>query len=167
MPGANGAAAEAATSELASATPAAATPAPSHQVRVLRPTVAALNAGIRPGERAPSPVVTPPVTPRERGERSTRVRERTPLSRTERMGTPGETLTPQTTYIHRRMPVAGALVAHLLAAGAKRKERAVALIKATSFHRRKHSHLKTALPAGSRTLFPARSNRCAWLKAQP
>ena len=99
MPGANGTPAEAATSELASATPAAANLAPSHQVRVLRPTVAALNAGIRPGERAPSPVLTPPVTPRERVERSTRVRERTPLSRTERMGTPGETLTPQTTYI--------------------------------------------------------------------
>ncbi|HXL79536.1 MAG TPA: translation initiation factor IF-2 [Pyrinomonadaceae bacterium] len=99
MPGANGAPAEAATSEVASATPAAASPAPSHQVRVLRPTVAALNAGIRPGARAPSPVVTPPATPRERVERSTRVRERTPLSRTERMGTPGETLTPQTTYI--------------------------------------------------------------------
>ncbi|HEX9545141.1 MAG TPA: translation initiation factor IF-2, partial [Pyrinomonadaceae bacterium] len=99
MPGANGTPAEAATSELASATPAAANLAPSHQVRVLRPTVAALNAGIRPGERAPSPMVTPPVTLRERVERSTRVRERTPLSRTERMGTPGETLTPQTTYI--------------------------------------------------------------------
>jgi translation initiation factor IF-2 len=100
MPGANGAPAEAATPDIASAAPAANIPASSHQVRVLRPTVAALNAGIRPGERAPSPVVAPPVTPRERGERGgTRVRERTPLSRTERMGTPGETLTPQTTYI--------------------------------------------------------------------
>ena len=73
-------------------------PAPAHQVRVLRPTAAALNAGIRPGERAPAPVVAPPVTPRERAERS-RVRERTPLARSERMGTPGETATPQTTYI--------------------------------------------------------------------
>jgi translation initiation factor IF-2 len=74
---------------------------PSRQVRVLRPTVAALNAGIRPGERAPSPVVAPPVAPRDRAERATgtRVRERTPLTRAERMGTPGETLTPQTTYI--------------------------------------------------------------------
>jgi translation initiation factor IF-2 len=72
---------------------------PAHQVRVLRPTAAALNAGIRPGERAPAPVVAPPVTPRERAERSGRVRERTPLARTERMGTPGETATPQTTYI--------------------------------------------------------------------
>jgi len=101
MPGANGAPAEAAAPEVTAAGPAATTPAPSHQVRVLRPTVAALNAGIRPGERAPSPVVPPTVTPRERIERggTTRVRERTPLSRTERMGTPGETLTPQTTYI--------------------------------------------------------------------
>jgi translation initiation factor IF-2 len=70
-----------------------------HQVRVLRPTVAALNAGIRPGERAPSPLTPPPVTPRERAERAGRVRERNSLSRTERLGTPGETLTPQTTYI--------------------------------------------------------------------
>jgi len=74
-------------------------PPPSRQVRVLRPTVAALNAGIRPGERAPSPLVPPSVTPRERVERGTRVRERTPLARTERLGTPGETATPQTTYI--------------------------------------------------------------------
>jgi translation initiation factor IF-2 len=71
---------------------------PAHQVRVLRPTAAALNAGIRPGERAPAPVTVPPTTPRERAERS-RVRERTPLARSERMGTPGETATPQTTYI--------------------------------------------------------------------
>ena len=75
-------------------------PPPSRQVRVLRPTVAALNAGIRPGERAPSPIVPPSVTPRERVDRAgTRVRERTPLARTERLGTPGETATPQTTYI--------------------------------------------------------------------
>jgi translation initiation factor IF-2 len=80
--------------------PQAIIPPPSRQVRVMRPTVAALNAGIRPGERAPTPVVAPPVTPRERVERSgARVRERTPLARTERLGTPGETATPQTTYI--------------------------------------------------------------------
>ncbi len=97
--GTNGAPAEA-SAEAAMPAPAASAPAPSRQVRVLRPTVAALNAGIRPGERAPSPVVVPPpVTPRERAERGTRVRERTPLSRTERLGTPGETATPQTTYI--------------------------------------------------------------------
>jgi translation initiation factor IF-2 len=83
----------------AASSPAGTLPAPSRQVRVLRPTVAALNAGIRPGERAPSPVVPSPVTPRDRTERATRVRERTPLSKTERLGTPGETLTPQTTYI--------------------------------------------------------------------
>ena len=67
-------------------------------MRVLRPTVAALNAGIRPGDRAPTPVVPPSISPRE-GDRATRVRERTPLAKTERMGTPGETATPQTTYI--------------------------------------------------------------------
>ncbi len=75
-------------------------PAPSRQVRVLRPTAAALNAGIRPGERAPAPAPPPSITPRERAERSTgRLRERPSLPRAERMGTPGETLTPQTTYI--------------------------------------------------------------------
>ena len=41
-------------------------PAISHQIRVMRPTAAALNAGIRPGDRAPSPNRPPlPVTPKE------------------------------------------------------------------------------------------------------
>jgi translation initiation factor IF-2 len=85
---------------VSAASPQPTIPPPSRQVRVMRPTVAALNAGIRPGERAPSPVVPPSVTPRERVERGgARVRERTPLARTERLGTPGETATPQTTYI--------------------------------------------------------------------
>ncbi|HEV7744086.1 MAG TPA: translation initiation factor IF-2 [Pyrinomonadaceae bacterium] len=79
--------------------PSVAPAPPSRQVRVLRPTVAALNAGVRPGERAPSPVIVPPVAPRERADRASRVRERTPLAKTERLGTPGETATPQTTYI--------------------------------------------------------------------
>src|SRR5215510_5698266 len=69
-----------------------AAPTPSRQVRVLRPTAAALNAGIRPGERAPAPPPTAPAT-RER------TRERAPRSRVEYTGTPGETATPQTTYI--------------------------------------------------------------------
>jgi translation initiation factor IF-2 len=107
----NGSFAEAAAPETAAASPSTSpaaapagaptgtTPPPSRQVRVLRPTVAALNAGIRPGERAPSPVV-PPSPVRERSDRGgARVRERTPLAKTERLGTPGETLTPQTTYI--------------------------------------------------------------------
>jgi translation initiation factor IF-2 len=68
-------------------------PPPSRQVRVLRPTAAALNAGIRPGERAPAP---PPTTPVNR-ERP--ARERTARGRVEYTGTPGETATPQTTYI--------------------------------------------------------------------
>ncbi|HEV8427957.1 MAG TPA: translation initiation factor IF-2 [Pyrinomonadaceae bacterium] len=88
-------------------TPAAPAPRPlpsppSRQVRVLRPTAAALNAGIRPGERAPAPA-PPPVAPakeRERTpDRSSRLRERPSLPRSERLGTPGETATPQTTYI--------------------------------------------------------------------
>jgi translation initiation factor IF-2 len=69
---------------------------PSRQVRVLRPTAAALNAGIRPGERAPAPAPPPPPAPRV--DRN-RVRERPSLPRAERLGTPGETTTPQTTYI--------------------------------------------------------------------
>ncbi|HEV2834597.1 MAG TPA: translation initiation factor IF-2 [Pyrinomonadaceae bacterium] len=86
-------------------TPAPPSPVPpSRQVRVLRPTAAALNAGIRPGERAPAPAPPPVAPPRERGvdrssDRSTRLRERPSLPRSERMGTPGETATPQTTYI--------------------------------------------------------------------
>ena len=73
---------------------------PSRQVRVMRPTAAALTAGIRHGERAPVPVVAPTsVTPKERAERSGRLRERPSLPRAERLGTPGETATPQTTYI--------------------------------------------------------------------
>jgi translation initiation factor IF-2 len=75
-------------------------PPPSRQVRVLRPTAAALNAGIRPGERAPVPTPPPTAPPKERTvERSARVRERPSLPRSERLGTPGETATPQTTYI--------------------------------------------------------------------
>jgi translation initiation factor IF-2 len=74
-------------------------PVPSRQVRVLRPTAAALNAGIRPGERAPVPTPPPTITPKERVDRPARVRERPSLPRSERLGTPGETATPQTTYI--------------------------------------------------------------------
>src|SRR5215210_7066621 len=74
-------------------------PVPSRQVRVLRPTAAALNAGIRHGERAPVPTPPPTITPKERVDRSSRVRERPSLPRAERLGTPGETATPQTTYI--------------------------------------------------------------------
>ena len=73
---------------------------PSRQVRVMRPTAAALHAGIRHGERAPVPVVAQTAaTPKERAERSGRLRERPSLPRAERLGTPGETATPQTTYI--------------------------------------------------------------------
>src|SRR5437016_3196251 len=70
------------------------------QVRVLRPTAAALNAGIRPGERAPAPTPPPTIPQKDRSaERSGRLRERPSLPRSERIGTPGETATPQTTYI--------------------------------------------------------------------
>ncbi|HET6855050.1 MAG TPA: translation initiation factor IF-2, partial [Pyrinomonadaceae bacterium] len=79
--------------------PAPAPVVPSRQVRVLRPTAAALNAGIRPGERAPVPTPPPTITPKERVERPSRGRERPSLPRAERLGTPGETATPQTTYI--------------------------------------------------------------------
>jgi translation initiation factor IF-2 len=91
------------TAEAASTAPdqvdSAPTPMPpSRQVRVLRPTAAALNAGIRHGERAPAPPAPAPAAAaatavRERG------RERAPRGRVEYAGTPGETATPQTTYI--------------------------------------------------------------------
>ena len=91
------------TAEAASTAPdqvdSAPTPMPpSRQVRVLRPTAAALNAGIRHGERAPAPPAPAPAATaatavRERG------RERAPRGRVEYAGTPGETATPQTTYI--------------------------------------------------------------------
>ena len=79
----------------APAAPVESSPVPSRQVRVLRPTAAALSAGIRHGERAPAPAAPSPTTPAAR-ERS---RERTPRGRVEYAGTPGETATPQTTYI--------------------------------------------------------------------
>jgi translation initiation factor IF-2 len=88
------------------ATPAARVPpaapapfVPSRQVRVMRPTAAALDAGIRPGERMPPPVVPPPVAPPTPRERDERRRERSAQGRTEYRGTPGETATPLTTYI--------------------------------------------------------------------
>src|SRR4051812_10547082 len=67
------------------------------QVRVLRPTAAALNAGIRPGERAPAP--PPPAPSATAPATRERTRERGPRGRVEYAGTPGETATPQTTYI--------------------------------------------------------------------
>jgi translation initiation factor IF-2 len=63
-------------------------PPPGRQVRVLRPTAAALSQGIRPGERAPAPAAAATTPARERNVR-----------RVEYTGTPGETATPQTTYI--------------------------------------------------------------------
>ena len=71
-------------------------PPPAHQVRVLRPTAAALNAGIRHGERAPAP---PPTAAQTAAAARERPRERAPRGRVEYAGTPGETATPQTTYI--------------------------------------------------------------------
>jgi translation initiation factor IF-2 len=92
----------------------AAPPPPARQVRVLRPTQAAINAGIRHGERAPVPVAPPPVvpqpSPRERRERQERAERgerparpgggQRPAERGsfEPSGTPGETATPQTVY---------------------------------------------------------------------
>ncbi|HMH42016.1 MAG TPA: translation initiation factor IF-2, partial [Pyrinomonadaceae bacterium] len=66
------------------------------QVRVMRPTAAALNAGIRHGERAPAPAPSPTAAATAA---ATRTRERAPRGRVEYTGTPGETATPQTTYI--------------------------------------------------------------------
>ncbi|HVG39108.1 MAG TPA: translation initiation factor IF-2 N-terminal domain-containing protein, partial [Pyrinomonadaceae bacterium] len=90
--------------------PAAPFPAGTRQIKVLRPTAAALSAGIRHGDRAPAaPPPAPPTTnapprgDRDRGgERRPHrgdERPRNAEGRTEHVGTPGETATPQTTYI--------------------------------------------------------------------
>jgi len=87
---------EAATAEPVAPPPPVTQPAPAppaRQVRVMRPTAAALNAGIRPGERAPAPAAPTPAPS------TLRTRERTARGRVEYTGTPGETATPQTTYI--------------------------------------------------------------------
>ncbi len=75
--------------------------APARQVRALRPTAAALDAGIRLGERAPAPIPPPVTLPppvRERHDRAERSTRASSLTRNERGGTPGETATPQTVY---------------------------------------------------------------------
>ena len=85
----------------------AATPAPARQVKILRPTTAALNAGIRHGDRAPdvpAPPPTPAQPPRERerrgrGGREERVRNGVRGHEEVLRATPGESATPQTTYI--------------------------------------------------------------------
>ncbi|HLM55713.1 MAG TPA: translation initiation factor IF-2, partial [Pyrinomonadaceae bacterium] len=84
-------------------------PPPGRQVRVLRPTAAALNAGIQPGQRAPAPVApvaparpAPAGRPEGRGEQGRRRGrggpEGAPQTAEEMRGTPGETATPQTIY---------------------------------------------------------------------
>jgi translation initiation factor IF-2 len=66
------------------------------QIRTLRLTKEALEAGHVQGQRAPAPVVTPPpVTPRERERRSGRGGRDRGFEAT---GTPGESATPQTVY---------------------------------------------------------------------
>ncbi len=73
---------------------------PAKQIRVLRPTAAALDAGVKLGERAPVPVPTAP-TPSERARRSGREergRGRGGRETVAFTGTPGESATPQTVY---------------------------------------------------------------------
>jgi translation initiation factor IF-2 len=89
----------------AAAAPTAQPLIPSRQVRVLRPTAAALSAGIRHGERAPAPPPPPAAKPqpspsRERRDRRDRNAGRAPREgeNFEFSGTPGETATPQTVY---------------------------------------------------------------------
>jgi translation initiation factor IF-2 len=76
-------------------------PAPGRQIRTLRLTDAARAAGVQPGQRINVPPPPPPVA--ERGNRTEQRRGRGGRER-ERpedvmRGTPGETATPQTTYI--------------------------------------------------------------------
>ncbi len=77
---------------------------PANQIRVLRPTAAALDAGVKLGERAPVPTPTVP-TPSERARRSgagggrdERGRGRGGRETVAFTGTPGESATPQTVY---------------------------------------------------------------------
>jgi translation initiation factor IF-2 len=90
--------------------PTAAAPAPGRQIRTLRLTDAALKAGVQPGQRIHAPVIPPaPAAPAARG-RDARDARGGPVARGGRggrgheadaslHGTPGETATPQTTYI--------------------------------------------------------------------
>jgi translation initiation factor IF-2 len=86
--------------------PPAQAPAPGRQIRTLRLTDAALKAGIQPGQRVNVPT-PPPATPapaRDRGGRGGREERRGRGGRGHEIdaslhGTPGETATPQTTYI--------------------------------------------------------------------
>jgi translation initiation factor IF-2 len=86
--------------------PPAAAAAPSRQVRVLRPTAAALSAGIRHGDRAPAPAPPPaPAKPQPSSSRERRDRRDRSAGRSARepenfefSGTPGESATPQTVY---------------------------------------------------------------------
>ncbi|HEX8175926.1 MAG TPA: translation initiation factor IF-2 [Pyrinomonadaceae bacterium] len=99
-------AAQPATPPAAPQPAAAQPPAPSRQVRVLRPTAAALSAGIRHGDRAPAPAPPPPpAKPQPSPSRERRDRRDRSAGRTARegenfefSGTPGETATPQTVY---------------------------------------------------------------------
>ncbi|HEY0323506.1 MAG TPA: translation initiation factor IF-2 [Pyrinomonadaceae bacterium] len=95
-----------ASAPTAASTSSAQAPAPSRQVRVLRPTAAALSAGIRHGDRAPAPAPPPtPAKPQPSPSRERRDRRDRNAGRTTRepetfefSGTPGETATPQTVY---------------------------------------------------------------------
>jgi translation initiation factor IF-2 len=75
-------------------------PQTARQVRVLRPTQAALDAGIKHGDRAPTPVAPAPAAPaRERGARSRDGRRGGGRDASfEPHGTPGESASPQTVY---------------------------------------------------------------------
>jgi translation initiation factor IF-2 len=98
--------AEAAANEAPHAhAPTTAAPAPGRQIRTLRLTDAALKAGVQPGQRVnvPAPAPQPAQLPRDRGARGgrddRRARGRGGEVDASLHGTPGETATPQTTYI--------------------------------------------------------------------
>ncbi|HEX6182867.1 MAG TPA: translation initiation factor IF-2 [Pyrinomonadaceae bacterium] len=87
--------------------PAATAPAPGRQVRTLRLTADALKAGIQPGQRVNVPVAPAAPAPTARDARGGRAARDARGGRGGRgheadaslHGTPGETATPQTTYI--------------------------------------------------------------------
>jgi len=113
-------------------------------------TVAALNAGIRPGERAPTPVAPPSVTPRERVERAgTRVMRTHAAGREPNgWGRPAKQLLRKPHTFRLRMPGGVDPGARPPVAGERLRVRPAALIKATSFLLPKRYRLKIESPAG-------------------
>ena len=123
---------------------------PSRQVRVLRPTAAALNAGIRPGERAPAPIVRRRQSRRkERADREAqRVRERTfACHEPNAWARPAKLRLRKPPTFRLQMPAAVARVARSPRGGRKVEGKAGRFDKGDFIPPPKALRSKTALPA--------------------